>query len=44
MKCKEMSDFETFAISLKKYLEEIGYKGVYERWKSSETFYANSIV
>ena len=41
MKCKEMSDFETFAISLKKYLEEIGYKGVYERSKSYESFYEN---
>lgn len=39
MKGKEMSDFETFAISLKKYLEEIGYKGVYERSKSYESFY-----
>ena len=34
-----MSDFETFAISLKKYLEEIGYKGLYERSKSYESFY-----
>ena len=34
-----MSDFETFAISLKKYLEDIGYKGVYERSKSYESFY-----
>ena len=39
MKGKEMSDFETFAIALQKYLEEIRYKGVYERSKSYESFY-----
>ena len=36
-----MSDFDKFAIALKKYLEEIGYKGVYERSKSYESFYEN---
>lgn len=36
-----MSDFVKFAIALKKYLEEIGYKGVYERSKSYESFYEN---
>lgn len=41
MKCKEMSDFKIFVIALKKYLEEIGYKGVYERSKSYESFYEN---
>ena len=41
MKCKEMSDFKKFAIVLKKYLEEIGYKEVYERSKSYESFYEN---
>lgn len=39
MKGKAMSDFEKFVIALKKYLEEIGYKGVYERSKSYESFY-----
>ena len=34
-----MSDFKKFVIALKKYLEEIGYKGVYERSKSYESFY-----
>ena len=41
MKGKEMSDFKKFVIALKKYLEEIGYKGVYERSKSYESFYEN---
>lgn len=39
MRGKEMSDFKKFVIALKKYLEEIGYKGVYERSKSYESFY-----
>ena len=34
-----MSDFKKFVIALKKKLEEIGYKGVYERSKSYESFY-----
>lgn len=41
MKCKEMNDFIKFVIALKKYLEEIGYKGVYDRSKSYESFYEN---
>ena len=36
-----MSDFKIFVIALKNYLEEIGYKGVYERSKSYESFYEN---
>ena len=36
-----MSDFKIFVIALKKYLEEIGYKGIYERSKSYESFYEN---
>ncbi len=36
-----MSDFKKFVIALKKYLEEIGYKGVYDRSKSYESFYEN---
>ena len=39
MRGKDMSDFMKFVIALKKYLEEIGYKGVYERSKSYESFY-----
>ena len=39
MRGKAMSDFKKFVIALKKYLEEIGYKGVYERSKSYESFY-----
>lgn len=36
-----MSDFKIFVVALKNYLEEIGYKGVYERSKSYKSFYEN---